>query len=223
MGAQRKNRSDEELRMRMLVADELRKLHPGARIIHELPLRYSERRLDVAAICDDKIVAAEIKSSVDVMDRLEHQIRAFLPVTARVIIALAPKWNQKLEMVVEKRERGTFYHQPKTEAQELISKIGGNTETWTVDANAGAVEITERCYRDGTPWSHKMLEMLWRNELAEVAARHQVCVPPRASHLVILNACEEVMTGREVRVAVCRTLRQRDAFDKASDAPSMAA
>ena len=49
--------------MRALIVPELRKRWPAARIVHELPLRYSTRRIDLAAITETEIISVEIKSS----------------------------------------------------------------------------------------------------------------------------------------------------------------
>ena len=100
------NRSSEELEMRALIVPELRKRYPSARIIHELPLRYSTNRIDLAAVTEDEIVTVEIKSSRDVVDRLERQLREFAPISSRLICALAPKWNEKLPYLVTESARG---------------------------------------------------------------------------------------------------------------------
>jgi hypothetical protein len=105
----RPGRSDEELAMRALVVPKLRARWPEARIIHELPLRYSKRRIDLAAVTPTEIIAVEIKSSRDVMDRLEAQIRAFLPVSQLVMVCLAPVWNEQLPVREEPRKWGTAY------------------------------------------------------------------------------------------------------------------
>ena len=61
------NRSSEELAMRDLVVPELRRRWPTARIIHELPTRYSSNRIDLAAVTESAIIGVEIKSSRDVI------------------------------------------------------------------------------------------------------------------------------------------------------------
>lgn len=215
--ARRPGRSDEELEMRDLIVPKLRLAHPSARIIHELPLRYSSNRIDLAAVTEDAIVAVEIKSSRDVMDRLESQIRAFQPVCSKVIVALAPKWNPKAEMVWEQRGARTVGVYRYSATQDLIKAIGG-VETWTVCAETKTVEATSGTWvGNKASWATAMLDMLWRDELEMIAVKHRVSIPKRASHIVIRDACEELMTGREVRRAVCHALRTRKAFDKASD------
>lgn len=219
------NRSSEELAMRELIVPRLRAQYPSARIIHELPLRYSTNRIDLAAITETKIVAVEIKSSKDVADRLEKQLRAFLPVSARVIVALAPKWNVKLPDRVEPRRGCTAYIPQYTEAQGAIERVRhfGCLDTWTVDADAGSIDITSESRRENRPWHARMLDMLHVAELVEIAARHRCWQGKRPVHLDIVNACNELMTGREIIAAVCGALRARAAFAKGTDQPLVAA
>lgn len=217
-------RSSEELEMRALIVPEMRKRYPTARIIHELPLRYSSNRIDLAAVTESEIYSVEIKSSKDVADRLEKQVRNFIPVSARIIVALAPKWNTKLEAEVS--EKATKYGKvtswmPRyTECQETIKRLSdGSIETWTVDAGAGTIEVTGGGYRESVPWSFWMLDMLHVQELVTVAGRHRCWSGKRPVHRDLVVACNDLMTGREIRTAVCAALRARAAFGAESDPP----
>jgi hypothetical protein len=213
------NRSDEELAMRDLIVPELRKRWPGARIIHELPLRYSTNRIDLAAVSETEIVSVEIKSSRDVMDRLEAQLRAFQPISSRIIAALAPRWNEKLPMLETKRENYTAYSQQHTPTQQIIHKVGG-IEVWTVDAGAPSIEVTDSGpYRPNKPWLAQMLDMLHVSELVEIAGRHQIAVAKRPVHLTLVSDLVDLMQGREVIRSVCAAIRARDAFAEGTDAP----
>jgi hypothetical protein len=213
------NRSSEELDMRAVVVPALRKRWPGARIIHELPMRYSTNRIDLAAVTETEIISVEIKSSRDVMDRLEAQLRAFKPISARTIVALAPKWNEQLPMLEAKFKHGTSFTPQYTETQQLIRKVGG-IEVWTVDAIAGNVDVTENGpYRSNKPWLAQMLDMLHVSELVGIAGRHQIAVAKRPTHLTLVTDLVDLLQGREVVRAVCAALRARDAFDKMSDPP----
>jgi hypothetical protein len=216
----KQNRSSEELEMRALIVPELRKRWPGARIVHELPLRYSTNRIDLAAVTESEIISVEIKSSRDVMDRLEAQLRAFQPISARIIAALAPRWNEKLPMLERAIEFGGRSFTPQyTETQEIIRDVGG-VEIWTVDAVAGSIEVTDSGpYRARKPWLAQMLDMLHVSELVEVANRHRIAVAKRPVHLTLVTDLVDLLQGREVVAAACAALRARDAFDKASDPP----
>lgn len=216
----KRNRSNEELQMRELVVAKLRQRFPSARIVHELPLRYSSNRIDLAAITETEIISVEIKSSKDVADRLEKQVRSFLPVSSRIIVALAPKWNPEPHLVWEDTKHGKSGSYEYTPVQELLRSIDGPIETWTVCAESKSIKVSDGdWHRNHVGWALMMLDMLWREELLGIAGNHRICLPKRPTHMDARNACEELMTGREIRVAVCRALRARSAFDKASDAP----
>lgn len=224
-GAVRRNRSSEEVAMRDLIVPELRRLYPGARIIHELPLRYSTNRIDLAAVTPSEIIAVEIKSSRDVIDRLEAQVRGFLPISAKVIVALAPKWNEELPLLREevdhpKLGRHTRYVQQYTETQTLLRSLGDSAiETWTVDVEAGTTKVTAGGYRQQMPWLARMLDLLHVAELVEIAREHRCWSGKRPVHFELVRACVDLMTGREIVAEVCGALRSRDAFARESDPP----
>jgi hypothetical protein len=206
--------------MRDLIVPRLRERWPSARIIHELPLRYSTNRIDLAAVTETDIIAVEIKSSKDVADRLEAQLRGFQRIASRMIVALAPHWNEKLPPLITKEANCTSYTERRTETQEIIYRTcGSGVDVWTVDADAGTVEVTQSSYRDSWPWAYQLLHMLHVSELAAIASRHGCWQGKRPVHLDLVNACAELMTGGEVRRAVCSALRARPAFGAASDQP----
>lgn len=206
--------------MRALIVPELRKRYPSARIIHELPVRYSTNRIDLAAVTETEIVSVEIKSSKDVMDRLEAQLRAFQPISSRIIAALAPRWNEQLPHLKWEPHPGVHCSRPQyTETQEIIRRVGG-VGIWTVDAAAGAITVTEGdYYRARKPWLAQMLDMLHVAELIDIADRYRIAVPKRPNHLTLVSELVDMLQGREVIAAVCRALRARDAFCDGTDEP----
>lgn len=207
--------------MRKIVVPELRRRWPSARIIHELPLRYSTNRVDLAAVTTTEIISVEIKSSKDVSDRLEAQLRAFVPISSRVIVALAPIWNEELpnEVFVTKQAYKA-YRRRFTEAQQIIENVGEpSIETWTVDAARETIEVTREGYYTCRPWLARMLDVLHVAELVEIAGRHRCWQGGRPTHAQLVDACVSLMTGREITAAVCGALRARDAFGAASDPP----
>lgn len=222
------NRSSEERAMRDLIVPKLRAKWPSARIIHELPLRYSTNRIDLAAVTPTEIVSVEIKSSRDVTDRLEAQLLGFLPVSTVVIVAVAPKWVERLpapppEQKVDKSgRRYTVYEgAPPTEVERIIAEAErwGTLETWTVDAGTGTIAEVRPSYRPQRPWLARMLDMLHVAELVDIAGRHGVWQGNRPVHETLVRLCTEAMTGREIVAAVCAALRARSAFAAESDPP----
>ena len=215
------NRSNEELSMRALLVPEMRKRWPGARIIHELPLRYSEKRIDLAAITETEIISVEIKSSRDTLDRLHGQVRGFVPVSDLIVVALAPGHWTKEEMVWEEGPRGRVGSIRYCDADRILQEFGYSIGVWLADTENGRVQVERDAY-DNKPglWSAQLLDLLHVAELINVASAHRVAVgKKRPDHRTLVRACHDVMSGREVKRAVCAALRARSAFDKASDAP----
>jgi hypothetical protein len=216
------NRSAEELAMRALIVPQLRARWPGARVIHELPLRYSSRRIDLAAVTEQEIVCVEIKSSRDVADRLEAQLRAFLPIASLVIVALAPDQNADLgHQEVPRKLRGRSYTahvKQLTEAQATIERIGAqHIERWTVSAQDGTVDVTQKCYwPQRHPWHAQQLDMLHNVELERILGSGP------APHDALVARCMLALRAPEIQKAVCRALRARDAFCAGTDAPILA-
>lgn len=218
------NRSGEELRMRELIAPVLRGHWPEARIIHELPLRYSERRIDMAAVTRTDIFAVEIKSSRDVLVRLEQQLHRFAPICSAIFVALAPCHcdnGGKIDFAAAPRRKTRT---EKLRASEIVREANrgyDRIETWTVDAGAGVVDRGSYWpnYR-ARPWPAQMLQMLHRAELLQIAGRRRLLASERgATHDYLVELCNNRLTSLEIRADVCAALRARDAFDKASDAP----
>lgn len=216
------NRSSEELRMRELIAPVLRAHWPEARIIHELPLRYSERRIDMAAVTPSDIFAVEIKSSRDVLDRLEQQLRRFAPICSAIFVALAPCHREDGDKFAAAPRRKPRTEKPR--ASEIVREANrgyDRIETWTVDAEAWLVDRGSYWpnYR-ARPWPAQMLQMLHRDELLQIAGRRRLVASERgATHDFLVELCNNRLTSLEIRADVCAALRGRDAFDKASDAP----
>ena len=204
--------------MRALVHAQLRRDHPGARIIHELPLRYSERRIDVAAIARDTITCVEIKSSRDVVDRLEGQLRGFQPISHNLIVALAPELDPepvRVEMVGRKGVRRTRFDY--SAAHDAITSAGGSIGIWHVSADAGTVKVERSHWRQAHIWPARLLETLHVAELVTIAEHHGVaCGPP---HVRAVAGLAQMLREPEIVRAVCWTWRRRDAFAEGTDPP----
>lgn len=216
-------RSSEEGQMRDLMVTELRRRWPGARVIHELPLRYSTRRIDLAAVTTNKIVAVEIKSTRDVADRLEAQIRGFAPICAKIIVALAPKHNAKLPTVTVPTKNGTAHHAQYTPAQAAVRQSNCyHYEVWTCDPEQGRIEKTDGYGQDNDiPWTGGMLDMLHVQELVIIGEHHRLITPMRRAmpHRSLVRLLLGQLNGDEIVAGACWALRARAAFGTASDPP----
>jgi hypothetical protein len=216
----RRFRSAEEGEMRAIVTRYLRSTWPGARIIHEFPLRYATNSLDMAAILPSEIIAVEIKSSRDTLDRLERQLRAFAPVCNRIIVALAPKWNESLpQLTMPGRNGGTRYVSQYTEAQTIIRDVREtHIETWTCCAETGVMDKTLGFGGQRFAWPAKMLDLLHSRELERILSGGYDVVRPRA-HDFLVHLIHDRFTGPQIVRAVCGALRAREGFAVQSDPP----
>jgi hypothetical protein len=206
------NRSSEEIEMRRIIVPELRRRWPQARIVHELGLRYATNSIDIAAIGPSEIVGVEIKSSRDVLDRLEGQVRAFAPICSQIIVALAPRWCAAPEAVqggVRQRRKRSSSDEASHDAIGLLRRIGApNVEAWLCCAETGSAQgLDSWSSARRFPWAYPLLEMLRVSELEQIASRHSIAPPTRHDRLVA--ALHDQMKGNEVVPAVCRVLRAR--------------
>lgn len=209
--------------MREIVTAYLRQTYPSARIIQELPLRYSTNRIDVAAVTQAEIIAVEIKSGRDVLDRLERQLRTFAPVCSRLLVALAPIWNVQLPRLEKPgRLAGSTMQIPQfTPAQEVIRSVReSHIEIWDCCAETGRFERTEGWgAANKHPWASRALDILHRTELITIGRRHRLFDGDKYNHTAMVDICAQGLKGREVMRAVCTALRARAAFAAGTDAP----
>lgn len=221
----RRYRSTEEGQMRDVMVAKLRELRPSARIIHELPLRYSQRSIDLAAVTGNEIITCEIKSSRDVIDRLAAQLAAFGPVSTRLLVALAPRWNEKLPDIERagKLPGSTMIVPQYTEAQQVCRAAREqhpHIQIVTCCAETGSIEMDPWYYHGANrrPSTHAMLEMLHVRELVHLAMVHGFA--SRERHDDLVQACWSALTGEQILRGFCAALRSRDGFAKESDPPS---
>lgn len=216
------NRSDEELAMRGLMVSMMRTRWPSARIVHELGLRYSTNVIDIAAITEREIIAVEIKSSRDTLERLEKQVRAFAPICAKVIVALAPKWTEAkrggstVQNVHARRAKNIERH----DALGMLDMVGSHhVAPWLCCAESRRIEAVgwDGDSRNPFPWPVRMLEMLHVAELQQIALEQRIGVG--STHAKLVAALCSSMPGRDVARSVCFALRMRRSSNAMSDAP----
>lgn len=232
----RRNRSDEEIAMRRLIEPKLREYYPGARIIHELPLRYSSNVIDMAAVTKDLLIAVEIKSSKDVIARLRKQLTQFRYVAHGLIFAPAPKHHVKTTRhivdyadgtseelgMLQAPDRGRVVmrrqHVPVRSEAVLIAEEIDGVMVWVTDVSQSLI-VTPWTPALSLPWPAKQLDMLHNEELLIVAKQYQAFLGKRPTHDALVRACVRVMPQPQIDAAVCWALRTRNAFDPMSDPP----
>lgn len=188
----------EERRIRAAVTAWGRERWPGCRVLHELVL--GERRVDLVFVGERDLVGMEIKSSVDTLARLADQMKEYRRYLPEVWAAVALKWRDDDEL---SRERNVLTVTSEGAVHQESPSGGFKPE------------------RDELVCS-RLLELLWRDEAAAIAVRHDVIpirVPKQFNRGKILKLLARLLTGNEIITEVCRELRARQLVGMRSDDP----
>lgn len=185
------NRSSEELVMRDHIEAWGRAKWPDARVFHELVV--SDCRVDIAFIRPKDLIGVEIKSSKDVLTRLEKQVRIFHNHFPEFWVAIAAKWKDAPG-------------KPYIHNEIVVGENGVVHSGWHV-----------RPRRNGQCYS-TMLNLIWADEARAIAARKGCLSNKRQSLTSLLPELALRLTGSEILEEVCRELRSRPTKFKA-DAP----
>lgn len=184
--------------IRDAVVTRARELWPEARIIHELNVEHGQVRADLAAVSPDTLVLFEIKSERDKLHRLSNQLRHFGPVCHHLIVAAHEKWCGGSKL-------------PNGDVEPII-RFAGHGELWPFPEPSPQPwgRAWAAPYRNSTrPWPHRMLRLLWTDELRLVASREGMERVHRMPGYELADALANKMTGSEVELAVCQALRRR--------------
>ena len=234
----------EEARIRDLVVPILRERYPGARIIHEFPLRYSHSRLDLAAVTSTRIIGVEIKSFIDTHERLEKQLSLFAPICHRLFAVLHDSWHD--HRFAHEVGGRVFGYETTTDILKRVRDhtTGYHVPVWWVDPDAGLVRdrlkpVFKPAWRNLPPrpalapdlpgflfgprarlWGYKLLGILHRAELLAIAERCKIKFEKRRqSHTHLVDLLSEELSGKVITSEVCHALRTRRGFAKLSDPP----
>lgn len=218
-------RSSDEADIRNDVVLNIRCHWPSARIIHEINVSgQGSNRIDVLAVAPESIIAVEIKSKKDKLDRLPEQMRAMRRVAHFPIAAIHEKF-----LVEQKTNR---YNAWRTGADgehycgalpECLRPISGATWVWPLRRRAmGTNHDSFENWRLGpVPWARALpdgaLGMLWADELRILCAELRIGV----SRTTVMSECIRLLrwnaTGAEITRGICRALRRRKCVE--ADAP----
>lgn len=214
--------SNAEERLREKAVDELRRVWPGARVVHELMMEQGGNRLDLAAITGDHLAIVEIKSERDVFDRLRAQLRSALPVARTVWLVIAAKHRTRVELMqeptlpgskkwIEREVRGRKYTQQVSEPNpDYIEEL---RHCWIfVEDGDGLQRLHQPYHRYDDLDPRALLWMLHAAELQAITS-----LGSRATRKTMQRHALEHLTGRQIRRAVYGALRTRT-FPRA-DAP----
>ncbi|NKJ03109.1 NERD domain-containing protein [Rhizobium sp. SG741] len=192
-------RSSAEAEIRQPVVEMLRLMIPGCRIVHEINTCSFGNRIDVLAIGVDRLVAVEIKSAKDKLDRLPDQIKAMRGVTPFVFAALHEKFVVDL--------RGQAF--PPDQAR------GATVWIYPKAQRSGHIHCGERWhnqarYRKPTfCLPPEAIRMLWRDELHAILRRIGIKSISKLDMDESIDRIRWNLTGEQITHAICTALRTR--------------
>lgn len=182
-------RSSAEAEVRDAVVARLRAIRPEARIMHEVNASSFGNRIDVLAVSRAEIIAVEIKSERDKLDRLPDQVKAMKGCAHHVVAAV----HEKFGLAAVKEATGWRAHHWFYPAE---------IEFWTEPRTA----IT-------LPLPSGAIDMLWREELLAMCGQFGVCVPKRPTMGQMIPALRWQLTGRDLTLGICAALRARNCIE----------
>jgi len=213
-------RSPAEGEIREAVVAYLRQQRPNARIIHEINTSLGGTRIDVLAVDRAEIIAVEIKSSKDKLDRLHDQIQGMKGVAHHSIAVLHEKFLSE-----EYSTNASAAHHERDGVYYLMGLPGDyrymrgvwiypqrprNMLPTGHDSNARWPEIRLALQE---PLPSKALWMLWKPELLVLCRSLNIQADTRNSCEFLINALLWNATGRELTLGICSALRARECIE----------
>jgi hypothetical protein len=197
-------RSNAEGEVREAVVAHLRSIRPRARIIHEINCSsYGPNRIDVLAVSPADIVAVEIKSSKDKLDRLPAQIASMKACAHHVFAALHEKHlrpfgqDGKLGVMVPDEARGAIVW-----AFPRVDRKGH------VECSAEWFE-RDRWEKPKLCLPPAAIHLLWREELQAICASLGINGVTKINMPEAIDAVTWRLSGEQITRIICATLRAR--------------
>jgi hypothetical protein len=172
-----------EERIRLKAEAALRYAFPDARIIHELVMTQGGCRIDLAAVTPTRLVAVEVKSERDTLDRLARQLEQARAVADAVLV-----------VTVER-------HIEAVRRSDLAGYLGACLED---EVSTALSSWISREVHEAATNAPARLSMLWAGELRAVATEG-----PRSPRQYCIRKASDGLPGAEVRRRVCAALRAR--------------
>lgn len=213
-------RSSAEAEIRDAVVARIRERRPNARIIHEINVStYGPNRIDLIAVDREEIIAVEVKSAKDKLDRLPAQIESMKKCSHHVIAAIHEKFlvEQKSNDVSAHHEKnGEFFMRRIPDGITVCSH-----DVWVFPEKRRAMKSVEEGGYDGMerwtfpkatleralPWS--AINILWREELYDLCGMLRVSAARRSTMDEMASALRWHCTGKELTRGICGMLRAR--------------
>jgi hypothetical protein len=213
-------RSPAEAEIRKAVVAALRTARPAARIIHEINVKQGGCRIDVIAVGLEEIIAVEIKSERDKLDRLPDQMAEMKSVAHHSIVALHEKFlvEQETNPHAAHYERDGAYYLKTLPSDPVRLNYG---DAWVYPLRTRSLSGKHDYLGSwGLPVQHHMttlpesaLDMLWRDELAALCAAQRLSTSRRATRSSMMRDLRWMCSGKELTRGICAALRARDCIE----------
>lgn len=208
-------RSPAEGEIRDAVVARIRERRPEARIIHEINVStFGPNRIDLIAVDRAEIIAVEIKSAKDKLDRLLAQMKAMEDVAHHAIAAVHEKFlvEQTTNQWTAHSERdGKFFMRTLPEGLKI-------SDAWVYPEK-------RRAMRDDGVDSYASwrfpaqtmdtalpaagLDLLWRDELFHLCGALRIAAGRRATMGEMTRLLRWHCNGKELTRGICAMLRAR--------------
>lgn len=209
-------RSSAEAEIRDAVVARIREHRPAARIIHEINVStYGPNRIDVLAVDRAEIIAVEIKSAKDKLDRLPAQMKAMKGCAHHAFAAIHEKF------LVEKVSNSYSAHYERDGEFYLRATPDGLSDAWVYPEKRRAMKSDVAGGHDfmshwrfprrvlEAPLPSGALNLLWRDELYELCGALRVSTTRRSNMPEMIAALRWHCTGKELTKGICMALRVR--------------
>lgn len=217
-------RSSAEAEIRDYVVAKLRARSPTVRIIHEINVSsHGPNRIDVLAVDRCEIIAVEVKSQKDKLDRLKAQMEAMRQCSHFAYAAI----HEKFLVEAETHEKAMHYAKDGKFLMRVLPDEAKRYNTWVFPER-------RRCINNG--WEHDefaiwrmpprtiekalpagALHLLWRDELYGICSALRVTATRRSTMQDMVDALRWYCNGKELTTHICKALRARDCAE--ADAP----
>lgn len=213
-------RSEAEGEVRAAVVDYLRIQRPKARIIHEINTSLGGTRIDVMAVDRAEIIAVEIKSAKDKLDRLRDQMDGMKGVAHQAIAVL----HEKFLSEEYRTNPGAAHYERDGEyfMMDLPDDYRNMRNVWIFPQRNRRMRATGHGHKDRWPDLHHHLQeplpakaiwMLWSAELRELCNNLKIATGKRPTCEAMINALHWNASGRDITRGICAALRRRECIE----------
>ncbi len=211
-------RSAAEGEVRDAVVAFLRQQRPSARIIHEINASFGGNRIDLLAVDHAEVIAVEIKSEKDKLDRLDSQMAAMRRVAHHALAVLHEKFLVECptnEHAAHFERNGQFYLYDRPEGYRYDNSIWIYPQKRRA-LNAGYDSLAKWPSLDVPlcqPLPGTALEILWQDELRLLCNQLGIAVGKRPTNTGMTRALRWNASGRDLTRGICSMLRRRECIE----------